>query len=398
MLKKAIFLLFLFFSLTSRLVFLWAQNPSPNILKNYAMMYDLTKDWQVYDQKYGGYVPYIMERHQKPKSVSCWLDLEKYRRFQLVLWANANTFLFINNQLCRNIEKDAWLSISLDSLYRVFPQKQVFLSIYDNKQRLPLSTIAIVQKMSTPEVFNKQNLNPSKSLERNPRLPDYKDFVIIAALGLLAFFTFLWNFNPKTFINFYYPSLSTLIGSLTRRELNITALNRPFSGVNIWFMIGQALLLGYYYITSSLIASPNLNFQWIILSYDSINLIINWLLIAAAFLALTFGKYLLVTISAILLNIKKEVAGGHFYEYIRLNMIFYLIISIIICYIYTSQFYMSITFIKIMRVFIPGFHIIQAILVSFYVNRQLEYRSLYLFYYLCIVELIPLLIGIKLLI
>jgi hypothetical protein len=385
------FCLNIFFSLPS-----FSQTFNPNYLRNFALMHDLADDWQVYDNKYDAYVPYTKERHQNPKSMSFWLDMAQYQPYQLIFWAEANTFLFINNQLYWQIDRPGWQKLKLDSLAKQIGKPQVFVTFYDPQLRLPLKAIVIAHQLKASDAIIKKIAQTSTPLNRQLRLPDYKDFVIIIAVLLAIIYTFLWNYNPKTFLEFYNLKITFSTLALSRRDLS--GISRPFAGIKGFFLFAHALVVAFYYFLGQIVNSPNLDFQWIGFSWTNISLIINYLALSLLVFALIFGKYVLINFSGLVLNMRSETTAMHFYEYIRLGMTFYGIFSLAPLIVYISMPYFSQDFYQVGIFIILIFHIFQSILVSFFVFQQSEFRSLYLFYYLCITELIPILTGIKFLI
>ena len=54
-----------------------AASVGPN--DSYYLVQDFKTDWQVYDERYKSYVPFIRERHQNYRSVSVLFNLEENR-------------------------------------------------------------------------------------------------------------------------------------------------------------------------------------------------------------------------------------------------------------------------------------------------------------------------------
>jgi hypothetical protein len=350
----------IFFSLS-----LFSQTFNPNYLKNFALMHDLADDWQVYDNKYDSYVPYNQERHQNPKSMSFWLDIARYQPYQLLFWAEANTFLFIDNQLYRQINQSGWQNLKLDSLANRLGKSQIFISFYDPQLRLPLKAIVIGHQLKTSDVVLKKIAQTSSPLNRRLRLPDYKDFVLIIAIFLAIVYTLLWNYNPKTFLEFYNLKITFSTLALSRRDLS--GISRPFSGVKGFFLFAHAWVVAFYYFVGQIVHYPNLDFQWLNLAWVNLSLIINYIGFCLLIFALIFGKYILINFSGLVLNMRNETSAMHFYEYIRLGMMFYGVFMLFPLVIYISMPHLSPDFYQLGRFAILIFHIFQSILVSFFV-------------------------------
>ncbi len=345
--------------------FIFSQNFNPNYLKNFALLHDLADDWQVYDNKYESYVPYIKERHQNPKSMSFWLDIAQYKAYQMVFWGESNTFLFINNQLYRQIDRSGWQIIRVDSLAKQVNKAQVFVSLYDPQMRLPLKSVVIAHQLKTSEVVLKKIAQVSSPLNRQSRPLDYKDFVIMVSLVLVLIFIFLWNYKPKIFLEFYNLKITFSTLALSRRDLS--GVSRPFAGVKGVFLLAHAWIIAFYFFMGQIVNSPNLDFQWIRLSWTNASLVVNYLGLCGWVFMLIFGKYALVNFSGLVLNMRNEITAMHFYEYIRLQMMFYAFFTITPWIFYISIPHLSQDFYQLGTFIILGFHIFQSILVSFFV-------------------------------
>lgn len=360
--------------------------------ENYAMIYDLANDWQVYDEKYQSYVPYIAERHKTPKTISVWLDLEKYKNYQLILAVQKESYLFINQNLCEYYKKDSWKVINMDSLRKQYKKDKIFLTLYDEKQQLPLKSIFIGLLLDEVVKNNKESVQNKTQLDRTPLIKKPKDFVIIIFLSLISFFAFLWNYNNKALLSFY--SLRSSLSSLSRKD-NLL-ISKPLTGINLLFLVFHAFCLSYFYVLSSFSLDYTTP-QTIPVAPVTSQLLLSFSLYFSIYLGLLLLKLAGVFFFGILLGIEKETSQVHFFEYIRLSMNFYTAAIIFPVFIFVSEEYFLSSFFEYFKYVILIFHCLQVALVSFFVSKQVQYKNLYLFYYLCSTELTPLFIGIKIL-
>ncbi|TAE71717.1 MAG: DUF4271 domain-containing protein [Bacteroidetes bacterium] len=352
--------------------------------KNYALIFDLKDEMQIYDAQYDAYIPYLANRHKNPKIISFWIDTEKYQGYDVLMYVSANISFFFHQKLGFQSKKEGWLKFNIDSLATKINQKKIFCSVYDAQKRLPLPTCAIVINFSqNSNSSNKIDLKRN-SLERTARPYEYKNFVILMMLFLLVVYTFLWNLYPKSLKSYF--SFRNSLSSLAKKDMNL--INKPISSNNLLFIFTHALLLAYIYSMYKLKIDLEIKFFNLLSLYFQTFFVI--LLVVGI-------KYFTINFAGVLLNTEKIVTNTHFFEYCRWSMLFYSFVSIIPIYIWLAQPQLLNEFSQFFAYFVLIFHIFQGIIVSSYIFRLIEYKNLYLFYYLCTTELVPLLIGVKLL-
>ncbi|TAE45361.1 MAG: DUF4271 domain-containing protein [Cytophagales bacterium] len=374
----SLFIFILFFYLVP--IQLLAQEST--LPKNYAMIADLKDEMQIYDAQYNAYIPYLADRHKNPKIISFWIDTEKYQGYSVLIYAPRDISFFFHQQLSFQTKKEGWLQFNIDSLAKKTNQKKIFCSVYDAQKRLPLSACAIaINYLSTSN--DKVDLKRN-SLERPTRPIEYKNFIVIMLLILLSIYTFLWNLYPKSLKSYF--SFRNSLSSLSKKDMNL--INKALSGNNLLIIFTHALLLAYIYSLYRLKLNLNENILSIIAMYfQTLSVVV--LIIAIKFVTIHF--------SGVLLNTQRLVINTHFFEYCRWSMLFYTSVSFIPIYIWLAQPHLLVEFMQFFSYFVLIFHIFQGIIISSYIFRLIEYKNLYLFYYLCTTELVPLLIGVKLL-
>lgn len=359
-------------------------------------IYDLEDEWQVYDTKYNAYVPYIEGRHINSKTASFWLDVQTYKGYSLTFRSPKDVLVFIDKKLCREVSKEGWVTFNIDSLRHVFSQKdKLFFTFYDRGYRLPLKSVHIGYFKQDFKSTTKKNKNTiSKIQEQSRRRSGVKYFMIIVGSILLGIFTLLWNFHPKTFSSYY--SFRSSVSSLSRKDISM--ISKPFNAINLLFLGLHALVISLFFMLAQkdITGILNVSFKLVNANYDFFSLLINYTLFFTIVFGLIFLKYILLKVFGVLLSLEK-IEYTHFYEYIRLSKLFYTVAVIVPIFMLVSAEEYLTELNKYFIYFVIGFHFVQTMLVSFYVNKRVQFKNLYLFYYLCSTELTPLLIGIKLL-
>ncbi len=370
--------------------------------RQYALVRDMQADWQVYDAQYGAYVPYFAERHNKPKSVSFWLDLDDNQHYILMFKVKAPLYFFINGTLCKSFtpknnhkknensndtmvesEKNTWIGMQLDSLKKLFPEdSKIFCTLYDPQKNLPLSALCIVTKNIPQETILKTPIK-TDTLTRMVRPANGKDWAVMVSIFLLVVFTLLWNIYPRGLLS--YMSFQSSLSPLARKDMNL--LQKPLGLANLLLIFGHSFQIAVVFWVYQMTTTAQ--------SLGSLAVLGNYFYIGLLVFSLFFLKYLFLRVSGVLLNTSKSIVNMHFFEFGRLSYIFYSVLLILPLYCWISAPQYMPMYVDSLKYLLLIFHLLQSFFVSFWVFKQIEYKNLYLFYYLCTTEIVPLLFGMK---
>ncbi len=361
--------------------------------QEYAVLRNMNQDWLVYDGSYGGYVPYMKDRHIHLTSVSFWLDSKQQAPYQLLLYAESNTYLYIQKRLAYRFDREGWHIFSVDSLQKIYGESNLFCTWYDANKRLPLPTVAIVTNNKNTQAKNALASIKTANLDRTLRADDHKDWGILAGIIVLICYTGLFNYNPKTFTSFFSGRSS--LSTLSRKDPAL--VQKPFNGINLAYMSALALLLSYFYMMWSISQGNKLQLFWVNAELSTVALVFNQLGYWVLAFGLLVGKLFALLFLGRILNVERQIVYVHYFEYMRFTQIFYMGIGIVGAVVFCCYGEYNTTFFEIALYFIPLFHLFQAFAMSFFVIKQVEFLNLYIFYYLCTTELTPWLIGVKML-
>lgn len=359
---------------------------------NYLSFKDLQTEWQVYDDKYKAYVPYISSRHKGTKTISFWLDTEKNKPYYLVIKLKKDEYFFINQQLHQVISKEGWQAYKIDSLQKLYNDKTLFLTFYNKNASVGL-TYSFVGVFSAKISNKKATKNITTSLQEyfrqkinNPRT----SIIILVGILIFAFYTLLWNIYPRHFYNFL--NIKKLF-SLARRE-DENALNKPLSAGNILFVVGCVLLAGYF----GLMFQEVQNYKLPFFVRDGIFFvdIYNYFVFTLIFGVLIAGKFVLIVFLEKLLGLDK-ISNAHFYEHIRFSQTLYVLLCGLGLYYFVVNPSQLLVFKTLSSVILLFGFIGRSVFLWIHVNKISGMRNIYLISYLCASEIIPLLIYIKLL-
>ena len=359
---------------------------------NYVPFQDLEAEWQVYDDKYKAYVPYVSARHKGTKTISFWLDTEKFKPYHLIIKLKKDEYFFINQQLHQIISKDGWQAYKIDSLQKLYNDKKIFLTFYNKNASVGL-TRSFIGVFSSKIIDKKATKNVENSLQEyfrqkinNPRT----SIIILLGTLIFAFYTLLWNIYPRHFYNFL--NIKKLF-SLARRE-DENALNKPLSAGNVLFVLGCVLLAAYFGLMFQEVQTYKLPF--FVREGSIFADIYNYLIFVLAFAVLIMGKLFLIVFLEKLLGLDK-ISNAHFYEHVRFSQILYVLLCGLGLYYFVVNPYQMLIFKTLSSIILLFGFISRSIFLWIHVNKISGMRNIYLISYLCASEIIPVLIYIKIL-
>jgi hypothetical protein len=121
---------------------------------------------------------------------------------------------------------------------------------------------------------------------------------------------------------------------------------------------------------------------------------INFLELGIVVFFILIGKYIALAILTNLYRLE-NITNIHFFKVIQASSIFFLLLAIGLSFCSVSYPDVLRNAQEILFVPISFFFIVRLILIYFTINKLTPLKNLYLFSYLCIVELIPLIVGIR---
>ena len=118
----------------------------------YHIIQDLQSEWLTIDAQ-NRYIPFVAS--QGPRTtIGVSLDLVQYAGNQLRCCVPENSAVLINQQIIARTMQDRCLNLSIDSLYRVYGQRSVLLTVYQPQKALSkvhLSVVNTIQNTTFPE-------------------------------------------------------------------------------------------------------------------------------------------------------------------------------------------------------------------------------------------------------
>ena len=398
--QQLFFLVSLSLSLSTFLSHALSAQPRTNGVgpdERYYPVHDFRDDFLVYDDATKAYSPYIDELHADETALSLFVDLESNRRYTLLVRAEQDGYLFINAALKQKLQAGQWQVFNMDSLYRAYhrparpdapaPRTELFLTIYgspgvNNKQ------VIIGQPISTTQ---KAVVLRDDNLSVRPRIRSaYTNFLGIGLFFLLATHALLLALFPRAFQRIF--SARDLLS--LRSDEDSFMINRPLSSTNILFVANLSLVIAYLIVFLQSrnidIIAPNQLFVgeqqpgWLVGEFAGLSI--------ASFVAL-LGKYLMLEVIGGLYKLQ-SIVNIHFFKALQSSALFFTGMTLLLAIVaYNTPATGWVTGLLLPLLLL--FYLTRLGWLYVVIRSQESIKNLYLFSYLCIVELIPLIIGLR---
>lgn len=387
-LKRTYIVLLLFvsgilFSLSSQA----ANETGPD--NNFYIVQDCSNDWLVYNQRFQNYTPYTQSADEAELSVSLLLDLLKNRRYTLLIHTQKENYLFIEGSLQKKIEPGQWVQLSIDSLLRKTRKEEILLTLYGSQGIAGKEVYIANPKTVTPEITEEAapsiiNIKPKKF----NRFDDFSVIVLIVILiiNLLTYYT-----SPYSYGRFINP-----LEYFDRSDRNeMYKLSKPFSQEIILFVTLTSSVISYLLLVLSQ-SGLNLFSSGIFLSdgYTFLQFATNYLTLFLFTFVIFYLKYLFMSLVGGVLNLA-PVINLHFLKVLQSSFLFYAGIVVLV-FSYSSYYPLwPVAINEILLITAFSFYLFRFISLYLLINSKGPFINLYLFSYLCVIEMFPLIIAVK---
>ncbi len=360
---------------------------SPN--NSFYIVHDYQDDWQVFDERYKAYVPYVREQHKGYNSFSLFFDIENYKGYKILYRSEKENYLFIDASLQKQLPVSSLVVLDVDSLQNVFGKAKLFLTIYGTNTNVEDISIQIGNKISKAQKAIEMSESLLTILPRE--ISPFQNFFVLGLILLVCFYAFLYNFQPKSFERFFSPrDLLTI----SKRDDSFI-VNKPFDLGNILFVVSLSLTLGFIFMLITHEKTDLFSASNILREGETLGtLMLNFLEISIIVFASLIFKYLALRVLSNLYRLD-NITNIHYFKIIQASSLFFLVILIVLTLSTVSVPEIVKNAEKYLSIPISLFFIARLALLYFTINKMTTLKNLYLFSYLCIVELIPLIVGIR---
>jgi hypothetical protein len=331
-------------------------------------------------------VPYIKGRSLNYPVIGLLLDTDDSKGLVLKCCVQQGTSVFVNNRIVDQTTLNACRYYDVDSLKSQYQRGSLFISFYQENLDPKLLSTTLMTTHPAPDIQARSK--PTVQIIKRSS-DQFADFFVMAILSVAAFFAFLINRYPKghrDYFNFSKAFSLSLKEEKVLTQRNMSIVNTLF----IWMyaMVISLLIVLFWKIFD---AVPNL-FDFVELTTLK-TCFFSWLTMSFMTFCVLELKYLLIKILCSLLNVEK-IAQIHFFDFLRLSLIFVGITFIGASSLYLSNLSRELPYTIILYIFIALFGV-RIIILLFKLIGDTSFRKIHLISYLCTTEILPLLIGIR---
>ena len=358
----------------------------------YNIIYNFEKDWTEYDQDLKLYTPYILKNNNDSKVFSLQINLNDYPGgFLVIKTPRKGNFLFFDNHLKRTLSANKWVVYSIRQLIQEIKKEETVLSIFGSN--LPEENIVFIgfPSAKTTKVMTKAknsflNLTPRSTVQISSSLV----FVFIINIIMLSFIATNYTKAFKKYYNF--KDLSAIIP-----KESTFLINKPMDRPNMMFIIMASLILGFIVMLNRINGLNLLEENFFFESGDTFGTLTTFFFKTCLFFFISFIiKYFFLNLTGKLFNIRK-IVDIHYFKVIQTTLYFFSIVLILLLIGYNAHLIPNAEIKYLLTSTLLVFYFLRTILIYLTINRTGNIKTLYLISYLCIVEVFPIVLGIRIL-
>jgi hypothetical protein len=379
--KMGRFCILLIYIFTSFITF--AQLPKGKVLAE-----NLEDQWQVLNEKTNILLPYIYDINSQTHSIIQTINVNEKHNYLLFLTVENESYLFWEGKYVKKIKQGSH-TLNINKLIKNKEKPVNIFSLYSDMPFDKLPECYLVYNNYLPKIT--QNKNLQSFILKTKTFYHFDNFLVLLGVFLLVAITFVFNFQDKILQR--YLSISDLFSFKKRIESTFTQSPFYLSNILAITILGLVLSLKFnladFYLGGYLpkylkVADNSLWAHTVQFFYVSVFIILSILL-----------KYIYIQIVTNLFKLEK-IANIHFFKNLQaLSIVSVILLTIVFLFykipelkfLLNNQYYTSI---------LLGFFILRVVILFFVLNRVIIANNLYLFSYLCIVEIVPILLVARL--
>ena len=353
-------------------------------------VYNFEYDWLTYNSQYKNYVPFSQGVNEESKSVSVYVDLLKNRKYVLLLQTRNEGYLFIEGTLQQKLTSDKWVELSVDSLYKIYRKGDILLTVYGNPG-IEDKTLLVCNK-GTSNAGELAKSGSSGLINIKPiNFSSFGNLIVLSALLILIVSSWVYNADPLSFIRFVNPI--EFFNNEPRDQLS--KVNKPYSINVVFIVVASAMLMSGVLV---FLRTERINLFSInsILSEENntLHFLQDFFLLSILFFLFIYGKYILMALVGNVLNLDK-IVDVVFLKIVQSSYLFHALLFVLVFVLtFNHSHWMELWRPYILLPFLI-FYSVRFIALYVVVKPSGTIINLYLFSYLCVIEVIPLIIGAK---
>ncbi len=359
--------------------------------ENYSLVHDFNKDWLVYDYKLGNFIPFIASIHADYPAKTIFIDKDNFEPYELLIKSeNKESFIFVNGSLFKKISKDKWEILHVNQLPALNKENETCITLYSvDAQPRFIAQIAFAKNSTKESVISQVSNNRFIMKPRKGKI-NYNG-IITCFLFIFAIGTILSGSYSRAFGRFF--NFNELFNFIIRDTSFL--INKPLSRINMAFVILLSFLTAYVlFVISGIGTEKSIFDQLFFKGVQYYFQIANFFILAL----LSFISYLLklffLRISGKLFNLDRTVEL-HFFRIIQYNLVVFTILAIMLFILKVLYLPLDINYYTLVVSVATLIYLGRFINLALTINRTVQVSTLYLISYLCVVEILPITIGLK---
>ncbi len=358
--------------------------------RQYALVHDLKADLLVYDDDYETYLPHVRGTAFPSNAANFWLQLNKYQSYLLLVGAVEGSSLLINQNVVANYRQSGSHVYAIDSLRQLYGDS-CLVTLYRQPLSLEEAQLAVVGQQTL--LVTESHIGESYLKVEGRPSRGFEDFFVLVLVLLMAGLALLRNLFPRVFQSYY--SLGEVL--TTRSSFN-SAFSYKLGGPGqLLFIVLYSGLFGFILLVLLNAAGYWPEHEWLGPDPRFGAYLWSWLRLTGLVLMLQLLKYFMLQVTAGVFNFQ-EFAAVHYFDFLRISQMFFSVLLGAVAVVFLSLPLQIPVGAEILLKVLLVFALLRTGLIFFKLMQLAKFRKTYLFSYLCATEILPLLVGLKLLI
>ncbi|UBM58407.1 DUF4271 domain-containing protein [Marinilongibacter aquaticus] len=374
------------------LFFLFAQLSRAQELPDstYHIIQNFGKDWFVFDEDTEEYLPFTNKLSRSHQAHSVFVDYEIYKQYHLLVRDTENSgLLFIDGKVFGKLKAKEWKDIPLSQI--AHDDEQMVVTLYGSRniaaKNVLIGTKKDLKERSSPGIFRENILVMKHRLAR-----PFRNSSLLLLCFVFVYTALLGSTNPKAF-NEYFS-----LGELLTVKIRDTKflISKPMHRTNQAFAVLLGLCTALIFIVLSTHGVYLFNNVFNISNEtSSLEFFGIFVFVAIVSYLLYIGKFVFLNIMAQLFGIGKTV-NVHYHKSIQFTLLFFSFL-VLGTYLYSMHIGVGskLNADWVFYLLLSGY-LIRTLLVYLSILKSTGMQSLYLIAYLCVVEILPITLGIRL--
>jgi hypothetical protein len=351
---------------------------------NYYVAKDLKPDWLVYDYTSSLLVPYIPSVNRDTRVIHFNVDIDLYKDSYIQINYTPKTGFFINNHLVDYSDQEDNRIYSIDSLSQYFFHSPLFVSLYSD-HLADLGTRIVTPHDGIDLTLEDEIFLPIHDVQYS----NVNESIKVGIIFIFILYAFFLNSGRRIFMEYYNISntfIRVSVDEFLNRTAKITRIDMVYiAGLSIVMSFIVMMIIDYQDASTNNMAVKSFTgFMW------------TWLMLIFVLFFWYLIRIFIISSMSEIFQIR-EVKVIHTFELIRLTNFFSLVFFIVVSaalFVFKVQSETLGMILSRMLLMVVVFRIV--VLFIKFLNST-TYKKLYLFAYLCLAEIIPVLVGLKLL-